>query len=73
LETVLWGAIAFLLNYIPTMAPLFGTGILLSFDSLWGALLLPVLYFGIHLVELTPMLLAAVHVNPVLGRLVARQ
>jgi predicted PurR-regulated permease PerM len=34
---------------------------MLSFESLWWALLPPVLYFGIHLVEgetLTPMLLA---------------
>jgi hypothetical protein len=34
---------------------------MLSFESLWWALLPPVLYFGIHLLEgeaLTPMLLA---------------
>jgi predicted PurR-regulated permease PerM len=43
---------------------------MLSFDSLWLALLPPVLYFGIHLVEgetLTPMLLARrFTLNPVL-------
>jgi hypothetical protein len=43
---------------------------MLSFESLWWALLPPVLYFGIHLVEgetLTPMLLARrFTLNPVL-------
>jgi len=55
--------------------PLFGTLIfllagMLSFDSLWWALLPPALYFGIHLLEgeaLTPMLLARrFTLNPVL-------
>ena len=68
-------ATAFLLNYIPILGPLFGTVIfllagMLSFDSLWGALLPPALYFGIHLLEgeaLTPMLLARrFTLNPVL-------
>jgi predicted PurR-regulated permease PerM len=71
----LWGATAFLLNYIPILGPLFGSFIfllagLLSFDSLWWALLPPALYLGIHLVEgetLTPMLLARrFTLNPVL-------
>jgi predicted PurR-regulated permease PerM len=65
-DPLLWGVSAFLLNYIPILGPLFGTAIfllagMLSFDSLWWALLPPALYFGIHLVEgetLTPMLLA---------------
>jgi predicted PurR-regulated permease PerM len=43
---------------------------MLTFDSLWGALLPPALYFGIHLLEdeaLTPMLLARrFTLNPVL-------
>ena len=74
-DPLLWGAAAFLLNYIPILGPLFGTGIfllagMLSFDSLWWALLPPALYFGIHLVEgetLTPMLLARrFTLNPVL-------
>jgi predicted PurR-regulated permease PerM len=74
-DPLLWGTIAFLLNYIPILGPLFGVGIfvlvgMLSFDSLWWALLPPVLYFGIHLVEgeaLTPMLLARrFTLNPVL-------
>jgi predicted PurR-regulated permease PerM len=74
-DPLLWGAIAFLLNYIPILGPLFGTVIfllagMLTFDSLGWALLPPALYFGIHLVEgeaLTPMLLARrFTLNPVL-------
>jgi predicted PurR-regulated permease PerM len=74
-DPVLWGATAFLLNYIPILGPLVGICIfvlagMLSFDSLWWALLPPALYFGIHLVEgetLTPMLLARrFTLNPVL-------
>jgi len=65
-DPLLWGTTAFLLNYIPILGPLFGVGIfvlvgMLSFESLWWALLPPALYFGIHLVEgetVTPMLLA---------------
>ena len=65
-DPLLWGATAFLLNYVPILGPLFGVGIfllvgMLSFDSFWSALLPPALYFGIHLAEgetLTPMLLA---------------
>jgi predicted PurR-regulated permease PerM len=74
-DPLLWGAAAFLLNYVPILGPLFGVGIfllagMLSFDSLWSALLPPALYFGIHLVEgetVTPMLLARrFTLNPVL-------
>jgi predicted PurR-regulated permease PerM len=74
-DPLLWGAVAFLLNYLPIVGPLFGTGIfllagLLTFDSLGWALLPPALYFGIHLVEgqtLTPMLIARrFTLNPVL-------
>jgi predicted PurR-regulated permease PerM len=74
-DPLLWGATAFLLNYIPILGPLFATVIfllvgMLSFDILWEALLPAVLYFGIHLVEgeaLTPMLLARrFTLNPVL-------
>lgn len=74
-DPLLWGATAFLLNYIPILGPLFGNGIfllagMLSFDSLWWALLPAALYFTIHLVEgetLTPMLLARrFTLNPVL-------
>ena len=55
-DPLLWGTTAFLLNYIPILGPLFGVCIfvlvgMLSFESLWWALLPPALYFGIHLVE----------------------
>ncbi|XHM78804.1 AI-2E family transporter [Mesorhizobium sp. ANAO-SY3R2] len=74
-DPLLWGAAAFLLNYIPFLGPLFGIGIfllvgMLTFDSLWWALLPPALYLGIHMIEgetLTPMLLARrFTLNPVL-------
>ncbi len=74
-DPLLWGTTAFLLNYIPILGPLFGVCIfvlvgMLSFESVWWALLPPALYFGIHLVEgesLTPMLLARrFTLNPVL-------
>jgi predicted PurR-regulated permease PerM len=74
-DPLLWGAAAFLLNYVPILGPLFGIIIfllagMLSFDSLWWALLPPAIYFGIHLAEgetLTPMLLARrFTLNPVL-------
>jgi predicted PurR-regulated permease PerM len=74
-DPLLWGATAFLLNYVPILGPLAGTVIfllagMLTFDSLGWALLPPALYFGIHLVEgeiLTPMLLARrFTLNPVL-------
>ncbi len=72
---MLWGAAAFLLNYVPILGPLLGTLIfllvgMLSFDSLWWALPPATLYFLIHLAEgetLTPMLLARrFTLNPVL-------
>jgi predicted PurR-regulated permease PerM len=74
-DPLLWGATAFLLNFVLILGPLLGTVIfllagMLSFDSLWWALLPPALYFGIHLLEgetLTPMLLARrFTLNPVL-------
>jgi predicted PurR-regulated permease PerM len=74
-DPLLWGAAAFLLNYVPILGPLLGTIIfllagMLSFDSLWWALLPAILYFCIHLAEgetLTPMLLARrFTLNPVL-------
>jgi predicted PurR-regulated permease PerM len=74
-DPLLWGATAFLLNYVPILGPLFGIIIfvlagMLSFDGLWSALVPAVLYFGIHLAEgetLTPMLLARrFTLNPVL-------
>lgn len=59
---LLWGALAFGLNYLPYVGPgimyviLFGIG-LLSFPTLWGALLPPGIFMAVTLVEgqfLTP-------------------
>ncbi len=72
---LLWGVLAFLLNYIPILGPLTGIVIyffvgLFSFNSVLQALLPPAVYFGIHLLEgetITPMLLARrFTLNPVL-------
>jgi predicted PurR-regulated permease PerM len=65
-DPLLWGTVAFLLNYIPILGPMMGVVVfllagLLSIDSLWGAFLPAGLYLLIHLVEgetVTPMLLA---------------
>lgn len=74
-DPLLWGAVAFLLNYVPILGPLLGVvtfllaGLLTS-ETLWGALLPASLYLGIHLIEgetITPMLLARrFTLNPVL-------
>ena len=63
-DPVLWGTVAFLLNYIPILGPMIGVVVfmlagLLSIDSLWAAFLPAGLYLLIHLVEgetVTPML-----------------
>ena len=74
-DPVLWGAIAFLLNYVPILGPMIGVIIfllvgLLSIDTLWTAFLPAGLYLGIHMIEgetVTPMLLARrFTINPVL-------
>jgi predicted PurR-regulated permease PerM len=74
-DPLLWGALAFLLNYIPILGPMIGVVVfllagLLSIDSLWVAFLPAGLYLLIHLVEgetVTPMLLARrFTINPVL-------
>jgi len=74
-DPVLWGTVAFLLNYIPILGPMIGAVVfllagLLSIDSLWAAFLPAGLYLLIHLVEgetVTPMLLARrFTINPVL-------
>jgi predicted PurR-regulated permease PerM len=65
-DPVLWGAVAFLLNFLPILGPLVGVAVfllagLLTIDTLWQALLPAGLYLAIHLVEgetVTPMLLA---------------
>jgi predicted PurR-regulated permease PerM len=74
-DPVLWGAVAFLLNFIPILGPISGAVIfllagLLTVDTLWQALLPASLYLGIHLIEgqlITPMLLAKRFIlNPVI-------
>ncbi|WP_428377359.1 AI-2E family transporter [Lichenicoccus sp.] len=72
---LLWGVVAFLLNYIPILGPLTGVVIyffvgLFAFPSVLHALLAPAVYLGIHFLEgetITPMLLARrFTLNPVL-------
>jgi predicted PurR-regulated permease PerM len=74
-DPLLWGAVAFLLNYIPILGPFCGVVIfalagLLALDPLWLALLPAGLYLVVHLIEgetVTPMLLARhFTLNPVL-------
>lgn len=74
-DALLWGAVAFLLNFVPILGPFVGIGVfalvgLLTFDSFWQAMLVPGIYFGIHLIEgetITPLLLARrFTLNPVL-------
>ena len=74
-DAILWGAFAFLLNYVPIIGPLIGFAIftLVGFllDNKMGTAILPaMLYLGIHLCEsnfVTPMLLAKrFTINPVL-------
>ena len=74
-DPVLWGTVAFLLNYVPILGTALGVLIfllagLLTIDPLWQALLPAGLYLGFHLIEgetVTPMLLAKrFTLNPVL-------
>jgi predicted PurR-regulated permease PerM len=74
-DPVLWGSVAFLLNYVPILGPLMGVVIfllagLLTIDTLWLAVMPAALYLGIHITEgetITPMLLARrFTINPVL-------
>jgi predicted PurR-regulated permease PerM len=74
-DPVLWGTLAFVLNYVLILGPLTGIGVffvagLLTFDVLWQALLPPGAYLLIHMIEaggVTPMLLARrLTLNPVL-------
>ena len=71
---VLWGAVAFMVNFVPILGPMLGIVIFLmasvvSLGVSWWALLPVGLYFGIHVVEgeiATPMLLARrFTINPV--------
>jgi predicted PurR-regulated permease PerM len=74
-DPILWGTLAFLLNYVPMLGPACATVIFLfagslTIPSMWLALLPAALYSAIHLIEgetVTPMLLARrFTLNPVL-------
>jgi predicted PurR-regulated permease PerM len=73
-DPILWGTVAFLLNFVPILGPLCGVAILflaglLTFDPLWQAALPAGIYLAIHTIEetVTPMLLARRFIlNPVL-------
>ena len=65
-DPILWGTVAFLLNYVPILGLIVGMCIfllagMLTHDTLWQALIPAGLYFGLHVIEgetVTPMLLA---------------
>jgi predicted PurR-regulated permease PerM len=74
-DPLLWGTVAFLLNFVPVLGPTIGVIIfvivgLLSIDTLWLAFVPATLYVFLHIVEgetITPMLLAKrFTINPVL-------
>ena len=74
-DPILWGTVAFLLNYVPLLGTALGVLVfllagLLTNDTLWQALLPAGLYILLHLIEgeaVTPMLLARrFTLNPVL-------
>jgi len=74
-DPILWGTVAFLLNYVPILGTALGVLIFLlagflTHDTLGQSLLPAGLYFGFHLIEgetVTPMLLARrFTLNPVL-------
>lgn len=74
-DPLLWGTLAFVLNYIPIIGPLVCTAALflagmLTFDTVWVALIPAGIYLVVHLIEadsITPMLLAKrFTLNPVL-------
>jgi len=73
-DPILWGSLAFLLNFIPFVGPLVGITVLalaglISFDTIWLGLLPAGIYLLIHFVEgeaITPALLARqLTLNPV--------
>jgi predicted PurR-regulated permease PerM len=74
-DPILWGAAAFLLNYVPILGPLTGIAMFLlagivALEWPWGALLPAGIYLLIHILEgeiITPLLLARrFTLNPVL-------
>jgi predicted PurR-regulated permease PerM len=74
-DPLLWGTVAFLLNFVPVLGPLIGVIVfvlagLLSIDALWLAFVPAGVYLLVHIIEgetITPMLLAKrFTINPVL-------
>lgn len=74
-DPLLWGTLAFLLNYIPILGPFSGVAIffavgLFTYSTIWWALLPAGIYLLIHVIEgetVTPMLIASrFTLNPVL-------
>jgi predicted PurR-regulated permease PerM len=73
-DPILWGTVAFLLNFVPILGPLCGAAILLlagllTFDPLWQAALPAGIYLLVHTIEetITPLMLARRFIlNPVL-------
>ncbi|MGO9947347.1 MAG: AI-2E family transporter [Steroidobacteraceae bacterium] len=58
-QPILWGTVAFLLNYVPIIGTALGVVIflfagLLSVDTLWQALVPTGVYIGLHLIEGKP-------------------
>ena len=71
---VLWGAVAFCLNFVPILGPFFGVALFLAVGlvaegPVWTAILPAALYLGIHVAEgewFTPLVLARrFTINPV--------
>lgn len=71
---VLWGVVAFCLNFVPFLGPFCGIVLFLAVGlvtkgAVWGAVLPAAIFFGIHMLEgeiITPMLLASrFTMNPV--------
>ena len=74
-DPLLFGTVAFLLNYVPILGPATGVVIfffvgVFSFPSIWQAFIPASIYLGIHILEgetITPMLLARrFTLNPVM-------
>ena len=74
-DPILWGTLAFFLNFVPIIGPLCGVAVLfvvglLTFDTLWRPMLPAGIYLLIHFIEgetITPLLLARrFTLNPVL-------
>jgi predicted PurR-regulated permease PerM len=74
-DPILWGTVAFLLNYLPIVGVMLGTGLFvvvgfMEIAEFWRALLPAAAYFCLHTLEssvITPMILAKrLTLNPVL-------